>query len=112
MPFTDEAWSSPESSLSAEDFAKVCLIDLNPPGKEKVKGLCRLPVRNTTALSRSNGACPRISRSWFAASLPKMFTAQPGVSRLRKRMPSCSRAVKDRCSITALLLRGAVDVIG
>lgn len=45
--FTDTAWSSPESKLSAEDYAKVCLIDSNPSGKDKVKALCHLPVRST-----------------------------------------------------------------
>jgi len=45
--FSSSPWSSPESSLSPEDFAKVCLIDANPPGKPKVKELCKLPVRST-----------------------------------------------------------------
>ncbi len=47
MPFTNAAWSSPEADLSAEDYAKVCLIDLNAPGEAKVKGNCKLPIRST-----------------------------------------------------------------
>lgn len=45
--FTKSPWSSPESDLSVEDFAKVCLIDMNPPGKTKTKGMLHLPVRST-----------------------------------------------------------------
>lgn len=47
MPFTNKPWSSPESDLSAEDYAKVCLIDMNQAGKDKVKNLCKLPVKST-----------------------------------------------------------------
>lgn len=44
--FTSVPWSNPESDLSPEDFAKVSLIDLNPPGQEKVKANIKLPVRS------------------------------------------------------------------
>lgn len=44
--FSNAPWSSPESNLSPDDFCAVSLIDLNPKGKEKVKGLCKLPVRS------------------------------------------------------------------
>lgn len=46
MPFTNAPWSTPESDLSASDFCRVCLIDLNPSGEEKVKSKCYLPVRS------------------------------------------------------------------
>lgn len=45
--YTSSPWSSPESKLSPEDFAKVCLIDMNEPGKPKTKDKCKLPVRST-----------------------------------------------------------------
>src|SRR5579859_493465 len=45
--FTDSPWSSPESDLSPEDFAKVSLIDLNPPGAKKTKDKIYLPIRST-----------------------------------------------------------------
>ena len=45
--YTDAAWESPESRLDAADFCAVCLIDGNEAGQEKVKGLCKLPVRST-----------------------------------------------------------------
>lgn len=45
--FSNSPWSSPESDLSPEDFAKVCLIDMNPPGEPKTKGRSKLPIRST-----------------------------------------------------------------
>lgn len=49
--FTNAAWSSPESDLTPEQFAQVCLIDLNPSGEPKTKARCKLPIR-----SRPGGA--------------------------------------------------------
>jgi hypothetical protein len=45
MPFADGSWESPEGKLEAAEFCQVCLIDENPAGEPKVKGLCKLPVR-------------------------------------------------------------------
>ena len=47
--FTDAAWdgSAVESNLSTEDYAKVCLIDLNEPDQEKKKSLLKLPIKAT-----------------------------------------------------------------
>ena len=45
--YSDESWSSPESTLSAEDFCRVCLLDANPAGEPKIKAKCHLPVRKT-----------------------------------------------------------------
>ena len=47
MPFSDEAWSSPESDLEVDDFCAVCLIDTNDAGQPKVKAKCKLPVKST-----------------------------------------------------------------
>jgi len=46
MPFTGAAWSKPGKELDAAAYCAVCLIDLNPKGKAKVKELCKLPVRS------------------------------------------------------------------
>lgn len=45
MPYSREAWSTPESELEADDFCSVCLIDTNPSGEPKIKGNCKLPIR-------------------------------------------------------------------
>jgi len=44
--FTSGAWSKPGKELDASEYCSVCLIDLNPKGKPKVKDLCKLPVRS------------------------------------------------------------------
>lgn len=51
MPFIDASWSTPKGDLGAADYCKVCLIDENPSGEEKIKAKCKLPVR-----SRPGGA--------------------------------------------------------
>ena len=45
--FTDAPWSSPESGMSPEDFAKCSLIDMNAPGEPKIKSKIKLPIRST-----------------------------------------------------------------
>lgn len=35
------------TGLSASDYCKCCLVDLNKPGQPKKKGNCHLPVRTT-----------------------------------------------------------------
>ena len=45
MPYVGGAWSSPESDLEPGPFCSVCLIDMNPPGAEKTKEKCYLPIR-------------------------------------------------------------------
>ncbi len=49
MPFSNEPWAGAkvEAALDPDDYCSVCLIDLNEPGAEKVKGNCKLPVRAT-----------------------------------------------------------------
>jgi len=45
--FSDKPWGSISESdyRDADQFCAACLIDLNPPGKDKVKANCKLPVR-------------------------------------------------------------------
>lgn len=47
--FTDAPWDAGavSASLDAEDYAKVCLIDMNPPNRPKTKALAKLPIRAT-----------------------------------------------------------------
>jgi hypothetical protein len=48
MPFTNDKWNvSDLTGLDADDYCKVCLVDINPSGERKAKGMCRLPVRAT-----------------------------------------------------------------
>jgi hypothetical protein len=48
MPFTHVSnWSDPAPNLSPDDYAKVCLMDLNAPGAPKTKANCKLPVKKT-----------------------------------------------------------------
>jgi len=54
--FSDAPWSSPESSLSAEDFCKVALMDWNPKGQEKIKQKCALPIRSKPGAKVSKAA--------------------------------------------------------
>lgn len=56
MPFTEGSWSSPESNLEAGDYCSCCLIDLNPSGQAKVKGLCHLPLKSSPGAPYSKGA--------------------------------------------------------
>ena len=72
MRFEHSTWSSPASSLSAADYCAVCLVDLNEPGRPKVKAKCKLPVRrkpgapyNTNAL---RAAAARLSHTDITAA--------------------------------------------
>lgn len=46
MPISNKPWGSISESdyQDAAAFCKASLIDLNPPGEEKVKANCKLPV--------------------------------------------------------------------
>lgn len=46
MAISNRPWSNvtPADYPTAEAFCRACLIDLNPPGEEKTKTLCKLPV--------------------------------------------------------------------
>jgi len=47
MPFSGKLWGSISQSdyKDAEAFCAACLIDLNEPGTQKIKGKCKLPVK-------------------------------------------------------------------
>ncbi len=46
MAIVNTPWDGSESRWdTAESYCSSCLIDENPSGKPKVKGLCKLPVK-------------------------------------------------------------------
>jgi len=47
VEFDRSAWEDPAPNLTAEQYAAVSLIDLNPPGAAKIKSKCKLPIRKT-----------------------------------------------------------------
>lgn len=63
MAVTDKLWDGAASRFpDSASYCKSCLIDLNPPGKDKVQALCKLPIKepngdiNSNALSSAAGA--------------------------------------------------------
>ena len=67
--FSDEAWSTPESDLSAEQFCACCLIDANTGG-EKVKSLCWLPVRKRPGGAINKAALRNAAARIFGSKAP------------------------------------------
>jgi len=57
MAVSDKPWGSISESdyKDAEQFCRACLIDLNEPGKPKVKEQCKLPVREPGGALNRNG---------------------------------------------------------
>lgn len=65
--FSDAPWSTPESDLPVEAFCSVCLVDYNPPGEEKTKARCKLPIRSKPGAPISKAALRNAS-----SRLPQM----------------------------------------
>jgi hypothetical protein len=56
MAVSDRPWGSfSESDYTPEQFCRAALIDLNPSGEPKTKGLCKLPVREPDGTLNRNG---------------------------------------------------------
>ena len=54
---SETAWSGDASNYDTADaYCKACLIDENPSGADKVKGLCHLPVFTPDGKLSRNGA--------------------------------------------------------
>ena len=55
--FSDKPWGQFAESdyKDAESFCAACLIDLNPPGEDKKKALCKLPVKEPGGSYNRNG---------------------------------------------------------
>jgi len=54
---SEKAWGSIKESdyETPEAFCSACLIDLNKPGSEKAKELCKLPVYEPSGALNRNG---------------------------------------------------------
>lgn len=92
MSFTDEPWETPEHELDAEDFCKVCLIDLNEPGAEKVKDKCKLPVRRTPGGPYNRNAL-RAAAAALAGARGGVKGVPPEVK--RKAARACVRLMRE-----------------
>lgn len=56
MPISNKPWGSiSEADYTPEQFCRASLIDLNPSGEPKVKGLCKLPVKEPSGALNRNG---------------------------------------------------------
>lgn len=57
--FSNRPWGDIEKTVeaygSAEKYCAACLIDLNPPGEEKVASKCKLPVKEPNGKYNKNG---------------------------------------------------------
>uniref|UniRef100_A0A7J3SM33 Uncharacterized protein n=1 Tax=Fervidicoccus fontis TaxID=683846 RepID=A0A7J3SM33_9CREN len=73
MPISNKPWGQVSESdyKDAETFCKYCLIDLNEPGQDKTKALCKLPVYEP------NGA---LNRNAVHAAAAALAGARGGVS--------------------------------
>ncbi len=56
MPFSGKPWGSVDETdyEDTEAFCAACLIDLNEPGAEKVKGQCKLPIKEPNGQYNAN----------------------------------------------------------
>jgi hypothetical protein len=57
MAVSDKPWGNISDSdyKDAATFCKYCLIDMNEPGKDKVKNMCKLPVYEPDGTLNRNG---------------------------------------------------------
>ena len=57
MAISNKPWGliSESDYAGADQFCAACLIDLNPPGQEKTKGNCKLPVKEPGGALNRNG---------------------------------------------------------
>lgn len=86
MPFTDEAWETPEAELSAEDFCAVCAVDMNPSGQTKVKARCKLPLKKTP-----NGPYNRAAIRNAIARLPQTDLSPDAKRKAAKKLLRLAR---------------------
>jgi hypothetical protein len=56
MAISNRPWGDfDEADYSPEQFCRASLIDLNPAGEPKAKGLCKLPVKEPAGALNRNG---------------------------------------------------------
>jgi len=88
MPISNKPWGQVSESdyKDAETFCKYCLIDLNEPGQDKTKALCKLPVYEPNgALNRNavHAAAARINQ--VDAPLSEKIKAAKKIARLYRQ---------------------------
>lgn len=79
--FTDAPWSTPEADLTAEQYCSVCLVDMNEPGADKVKSMCKLPVRSSPGAPINRNALRNA-----ASRMPQMTGVSPEKKARAKRL--------------------------
>jgi len=57
LALSTKPWGSISESdyATPEAFCRACLIDMNEPGSEKIKALCKLPIREPGGALNRNG---------------------------------------------------------
>jgi len=101
MPISDKAWGQISESdyKDADTFCKYCLIDLNEPGQDKTKALCKLPVYEP------NGA---LNRNAVHAAAAALAGARGGVN---ASMDAKRAAARKLLRLYAELKEEAPDIV-
>lgn len=69
---SDKPWDFSEADYGdADKFCAACIIDLNKPGAEKVKGNCKLPVREPGGALNSNALSAAAQRIGMTDAPPE-----------------------------------------
>lgn len=56
MSITNKPWDGSASKYpDTNAYCDACLVDNNPPGKDKIQALCKLPVKEPNGDLNSNG---------------------------------------------------------
>lgn len=84
--FVDTPWSKP-TGLSPTDYCNCCVIDDNPPGREKQIGSCHLPIRSTPGGPVNKGAI----RNALARISQVKGVSPDKIASARKRLESLAR---------------------
>lgn len=106
MPFTNEAWSSPRSDLEASAYCACCLLDTNPPGQDKVKALCKLPVRSTPSSPYNRNALRNAASRIFQVSDVQPAAKKKAARRLVRLMREADISVSSTSLLRLAGMRG------
>ena len=87
--FSDKPWDEIAESdyADAKEFCAACLIDLNPPGKDKTKQGCKLPIKEP----RSMGG--RVNRNAVIAAAAVLAGGRGGVKAPRDQQRKAARSL-------------------
>jgi len=103
--FTDVAWNTPKSDLEADAYCSVCLIDENPPGQDKVKDKCHLPVR-----SRPGGPVNKNALRNASARLSSTQASSESKAKARRRLISLMNAAGIDTSLEKVAGEDDIDI--